>query len=113
LSLPIKEIDKFQGQHTLLILAETYCVMPEHSIQPASTQADTYRIVLEGHLSRPWLDWFDGFAFTLDERGRTTLVGPVIDQAALHGLLDRIGELGIPLISINRLDPVDPSVDLR
>lgn len=56
-------------------------------------------------MSAPWLDWFEGFTFTLDAGGQTTLVGPVADQAALHGVLYKIGALGIPLISIQRLDP--------
>ena len=70
-----------------------------------SDRPDIYQIVLQGHLSRQWSDWFDGFTITLDERGQTILVGPVIDQAALHGLLKKIRDLGIPLISLNRLDP--------
>jgi hypothetical protein len=63
-----------------------------------------YQIVLQGHLSSQWSDWFEGFTITLDERGRTILVGPVKDQAALHGLLKKIRDLGIPLISVNRLN---------
>lgn len=63
-----------------------------------------YQIILQGHLSDQWSDWFEGFTITLDERGRTILVGPVTDQAALHGLLKKIRDLGTPLISINRLD---------
>jgi hypothetical protein len=64
-----------------------------------------YQIVLQGHLSGQWSDWFNGFTITLDEHGRTILVEPVIDQAALHRLLKKIRDLGIPLISLNRLDP--------
>jgi hypothetical protein len=70
-----------------------------------SDRPDIYRIVLQGHLSNQWSDWFDGFTIRRDEHGQTILVGPVIDQAALHGLLKRIRDLGIPLISVNRLDP--------
>ena len=66
---------------------------------------DIYQIILQGHLSSQWSDWFDGFTITLDERGQTILTGPVIDQAALHGLLKKVRDLGLPLISINRLDP--------
>jgi hypothetical protein len=69
-----------------------------------SGRPDIYQIVLQGHLSRQWSDWFDEFTITLDERGQTILVGPVIDQAALHGVLKKICNLGIPLISVNRLD---------
>jgi hypothetical protein len=68
-------------------------------------QSDIYQIILQGHLSDQWSDWFDGFTIAPDERGQTILIGPVIDQAALHGLLKKIRDLGIVLISINRLDP--------
>ena len=71
----------------------------------SSQRFDTYEIILEGHLSNEWSSWFDGFTITLDPSGRTILVGPVTDQAALHGVLKKIRDLGIPLISVNRLDP--------
>jgi hypothetical protein len=66
-----------------------------------------YQIILQGQLSSQWSDWFDGFTIALNERGQTILVGPVADQAALHGLLKKIRDLGIPLISVNRLDAGD------
>jgi hypothetical protein len=74
-----------------------------------SDQPAIYQIILLGHLSSHWSDWFEGFTITRDEQGQTILVGPVIDQAALHGLLKKIRDLGIPLISINRLDPGKPA----
>jgi hypothetical protein len=77
----------------------------EHRQNPGSGQPAIYQIILQGHLSDQWSDWFDGFTITLDELGRTILVGPVIDQAALHGVLKKIRDLGIVLISVNRLDP--------
>jgi hypothetical protein len=55
-----------------------------------SDRPDIYQIILQGHLSRHWSDWFDGFTITLAERGQTILTGPVIDQAALHGVLKKI-----------------------
>ena len=70
-----------------------------------SDRPGIYEIVLQGHLSSQRSDWFEGFTITLDPRGQTRLVGPVIDQAALHGLLKKICDLGILLISVNRLDP--------
>ncbi len=70
-----------------------------------SDRLDIYQIVIQGHLSGQWSDWFNGFTITLDQSGRTILVGPVIDQAALHGVLKKIRDLGMPLISVNRLDP--------
>ncbi len=77
----------------------------EHYAKRGSDRPDIYQIVLQGHLSSQWSDWFDGFTITLDERGQTVLVGSVTDQSALHGLLKKIRDLGIPLISVNRLDP--------
>ncbi len=51
------------------------------------------------------MDWFDGLAITLEENGDTLLTGPVIDQAALHGILKKIRDLGMPLLSVNTVDP--------
>lgn len=79
--------------------------MHEHPTKKEFDQPDLYQIVLQGHLSSQWSDWFDSFTITLDEYGQTILMGPVDDQAALHGLLKKIRDLGIPLISVNRLDP--------
>ena len=63
-----------------------------------------YQISLEGHLGRQWADWFDGLSITLSENGDTVLTGPVVDQAALHGLLKKVRDLGLPLRSVNCLD---------
>lgn len=60
-----------------------------------------YEIRLGGRLDARWSDWFDGFRLTADSDGTTLLVGLVVDQAALHGLLRRIGDLGVTLISVN------------
>lgn len=62
-----------------------------------------YQIRLEGHLGGQWTEWFDGLAITLAENGDTLLTGPVVDQAALHGLLRKVRNLGLPLVSVNRL----------
>ncbi len=59
-----------------------------------------YQIRLKGHLDSQWTDWFDGLSITLEEDGNTLLTGPVIDQAALHGLLKKVRDLGMPLVSI-------------
>jgi hypothetical protein len=75
-----------------------------------SDRPSIYQIILQGHLSDQWSDWFDGFSITLDGLGQTILVGPVNDQAALHGLLKKIRDLGIPLISVNRLDPGEDAI---
>jgi hypothetical protein len=63
-----------------------------------------YKIRLKGHLDDNWTDWFDGLTITLEDNGDTLLTGPVIDQAALHGLLKKVRDLGLPLQSVNCLE---------
>lgn len=62
-----------------------------------------YEIRVKGHLDDRWVDWFEGLTITREDNGDTLLTGPVIDQAALHGLLRKVRDLGMPLISIARL----------
>jgi hypothetical protein len=64
-----------------------------------------YQVRLRGHLAGHWHDWFGGLAITLEDNGETTLTGPVVDQAALHGLLRRVRDLGLPLVSIVPVTP--------
>jgi hypothetical protein len=64
-----------------------------------------YQIRLKGHLTSHWMGWFDGLTITLEADGSTLLNGPVIDQAALHGILKKIRDLGLPLLSVNSVDP--------
>jgi hypothetical protein len=61
-----------------------------------------YEIRIKGHLGSQWSDWFEGQTITLEDNGDTLITGPVIDQAALYGLLKKVRDLGMPLISINR-----------
>ena len=68
-----------------------------------SRQPRDYQIRIEGHLDQQWTDWFEGLTIALEEDGNTLLTGPVVDQAALHGLLKKIRDLGIVLVSINRV----------
>ena len=63
-----------------------------------------YEIRLKGHLAERWAGWFDGLTITLEENGDTLLSGPVVDQAALHGLLKKVRDLGLPLISVISLE---------
>jgi len=65
---------------------------------------DDYRITIKGHLDREWSDWFDGLTITLGDNGETILTGPLIDQSALHGLLIKIRDLGLPLLSLTRIE---------
>lgn len=64
-----------------------------------------YQIRLKGHLGRQWTDWFGGLSITLEDSGETLLTGPVVDQAALHGLLRKVRDLGLPLLAVIRLQP--------
>lgn len=68
-------------------------------------QPMVYEIRLRGHLGRGWAEWFGGMTITLEENGDTLLTGPVVDQAALHGLLRKVRDLGMPLISAIRVKP--------
>ena len=60
-----------------------------------------YQIKIKGHVSYQWTDWFEGLTITLEENGDTLLTGILIDQAALHGLLKRVRDLGMPLLAVN------------
>ena len=64
-----------------------------------------YQIRIEGHLGPKWIAWFGDVSITLEDNGETLLTGPVVDQAALHGLLRKIRDLGMPLISAIRVNP--------
>ena len=63
-------------------------------------QPTTYQVRIKGHLGPEWTDWFGGLAITLEDNGDTLLTGSVTDQAALHGLLRRVRDLGMPLVSV-------------
>ena len=65
----------------------------------------TYKIRIKGHLNQDWSDWFDNTSISQTEDGETILTCTVSDQSALHGLLRRIRDLGVPLISVVRIDP--------
>ena len=66
-----------------------------------------FQIRIQGHLGQQWAGWFDGLTIVLEEDGNTLLSGLVIDQSALHGILKKIRDLGMPLLSVNSIDP-DP-----
>ena len=69
------------------------------------SQPVVYQIRIKGHLGREWTDWFEGLTITLEEDGDTLLTGPVVDQAALHGLLKKVRDLGMPLVSVSPVEP--------
>jgi hypothetical protein len=64
-----------------------------------------YQIRIKGHLDSQWSDWFIGMTITLAEGGDTLITGPVVDQAALHGLLKKVRDLGLPLVSVCPVEP--------
>ena len=74
---------------------------PEHD----ADQPMVYQIRIKGHLSHQWANWFEGLTITLEEDGDTLLTGTVIDQAALHGWLKKVRDLGMPLLSVNSIGP--------
>jgi len=78
---------------------------PKLDPKPDPKQPAVYQIRIKGHLGHQWTDWFEGLSITLEDNGETLLTGPVVDQAALHGLLKKVRDLGMPLLSVNRLEP--------
>jgi hypothetical protein len=76
----------------------------EHTGDIRDSLGERYRIRLQGHLDRRWSGWFEGFDLVWEEDGTTLLTGPVADQPALHGLLIRIRDLGLAIVSICSLD---------
>ena len=70
-------------------------------------QQGIYQIKVKGNLDQKWSEWFDGFTITAQADGITLLTGPVADQTALHGLLVKIRDLGLPLLSVKRVENAD------
>ena len=80
-------------------MSETHASMEDHH------EPELYEIRLKGHLDDRWAEWFEGLTITLEDDGDTLLTGPVIDQAALHGLLKKVRDLGMPLVSVSPVEP--------
>ena len=66
---------------------------------------ERYEIRIKGHLDDQWADWFGGMSIRLEENGSTLLSGPVVDQSALYGLLKKVRDLGMALVSVNPVKP--------
>ena len=64
-----------------------------------------YQIRIKGHLGHEWADWFEGLTLTALDNGETLLTGPVVDQAALHGVLKKVRDVAMPLLSVVRVTP--------
>jgi hypothetical protein len=79
---------------------------PPPASSDGRSEPGEWEIRIKGHLDARWVDWFDGLAFSHMPDGTTVLRGPVADQAALHGLLSKVRDLGLPLVSVTRVGPV-------
>jgi hypothetical protein len=77
----------------------------KHTPKFDADQPLVYQIRIKGHLGPLWAEWFDGLAITLEEDGNTLLTGTAVDQTALHGILKKVRDLGIPLLSVNSAGP--------
>ena len=77
----------------------------KQTLDEKHNQHQCYEIRIQGHLDNQWTEWFEGLTITLEENGNTLLTGPVADQAALYGLLKKVRDLGMPLVSVSPVDP--------
>jgi len=77
----------------------------KHASTQEHYEPGIYEIRIKGHLDDKWADWFEGLTITLEEDGDTLLTGPVVDQSALHGLLKKVRDLGMPLVSVGPVEP--------
>jgi hypothetical protein len=77
----------------------------KHAVNEYPDGTGRYEIRLKGHLDNRWVVWFGNVVITLEDNGETLLTGPVVDQAALHGLLKKVRDSGMPLLSVNFISP--------
>jgi len=77
----------------------------KRSLESDADQPMVYEIKIKGHLGRQRMDWFEGLIITLEDNGNTLLTGTVVDQAGLHGILKKVRDLGMPLLSLNSVEP--------
>jgi hypothetical protein len=76
-----------------------------HASTEDHDESGVYEIRIKGHLGNRWAAWFESLTITLEDNGETLLTGPVVDQAALHGVLRKVRDVGMPLISVARMKP--------
>ena len=79
-----------------------------HGLEVDHPEDGRYEIRLKGRLETRWAAWFDGMTLSHEHDGSTVLSGPVVDQAALHGLLQKVRDIGLPLVSVTYVEPHDP-----
>jgi len=77
----------------------------ENNPKRDADQPTVYQIRIKGHLGQQWENWFGDVIITLEDNGDTLITGPLVDQAALYGLLKRVHDLGMSLLSVNRIEP--------
>jgi hypothetical protein len=82
----------------------------QHASTDEPQETGRYEIRLLGHLEARWAAWFDGLSLTHQSDGTTTLRGPVVDQAALPGMLTKVRDAGLPLVSVTHVEPYQPDV---
>jgi hypothetical protein len=80
-------------------------MLNNHNPNADPNQPMVYQIRIKGHLGGQWTDWFGGLSITLQDNGDTLISGPVVDQAALYGLLRKVRDLGLPLLAVVRVEP--------
>jgi hypothetical protein len=93
------ELHPYCGKRTRHSMSETHAPTGDHD------EAGLYEIRIKGHLEDRWAARFEGMTLTLEDNGDTLLTGPVVDQAALHGLLRKVRDLAMPLVSVTRVSP--------
>ena len=76
-----------------------------HHVLPSRPEGGRYEIRLKGHLDARWAAWFDGLSTRREDDGTTVVFGPIVDQAALHGLLQKVRDVALPLVSVTRVEP--------
>ena len=81
-----------------------------HASSDTRREPGQYEIRLKGHLAARWAAWFDGLSLRHESDGTTTIHGPIVDQAALHGVLQKVRDLGLPLVSVTQVQAEPPAV---
>ncbi len=91
------------------------CTVPSGPVDPKSPpeQSAIYQIRVTGHLGSDWTDWFEGLTITQEDNGDTLLTGSVVDQAALYGLLKKVRDVGLPLVSVNAIPCNEPHLEKK